>query len=522
MSAWALLARALVLPVAAAAALVVSVKDHVANEVLENYASVDLDWWGANGTPEAGSGGGWAGCNALDLDLSNPMLNSAVRAFGQHGGFLRVGGSLDNSVRYEMGGLSHEECTAPVPFRNRSIVRCLNASRWDALYDFANSAGLGIIWGLSFPHNSSAPALWNATNPEAFLRYSADTGKRIHGIELGEEMAPMPGTADFAGLLAAYRSLKSLKAAIWPDAALRPITLGPCVGMDDETPSLPSYTFLIQFVKDTLLAESGGPLLDAVCMHSYNNDGGNFWRKPGFLNQTLRQAEDILKLVKEARPLRTDWPADVWCGECGPVNDGGLANASNSFFGSFWYLDALGWLAAAGVKQFGRQSLVGSHYGLLRPGSFVPNPDFYVALAWKALMGKAALAVSGGNGEQLHVYAHCSRSATNGSVAVAFVNVGETAEHVELVLEGSSLLAINFWRYDFASGDAAHGIRSRDVRLNGRVLRPEGVNMPDVQAHGVWEGGTGGLVTVAPHSLGFLVFPDAAFQVCTKRTMRPL
>lgn len=504
----------------ARAALVVSINDHVTNQVLADYVSVDLDWWGADGTPEAGSGGDWAGCNALDLDLTNPMLNSAVRAFGQHGGLLRIGGSLDNSVRYEMGGLTHKECTSPVPFRNRSVVRCLNESRWDSLYHFATTAGLGMIWGLSFPYNSSAPGHWNATNPEAFLRYSAATGKRLYGIELGEEMAPMPGTANFTGLLAAYRSLKSLMRGVWPDAAHRPITLGPCVGMDDETPSLPSYAFLREFVEETLLAKPS-PLLDAVCMHSYNNDGGDFWRRPGFLNQTLRQANDMLQLVSHVTPAPAS--TDVWCGECGPCNNGGVANVTDTFFGSFWYLDALGRLASAGIKQFGRQSLVGSHYGMLQSGSFLPNPDFYIALAWKALMGTAALSVSGG-GSELHVYAHCLRGTTNGSVSVAFVNVGEMVEHVELTLEASrgatfkhgSPLA-SFWRYDFTPGDTARALRSQDVRLNGRVLSPNGVEMPDVQGLGVWESiEKGSIVTVAPHSLGFFVFPDAALEVCTK------
>ena len=37
------------------------------------------------------------------------LLRSATRALGRHGGLLRVGGSLDNNVKYQMGGMTAEE-----------------------------------------------------------------------------------------------------------------------------------------------------------------------------------------------------------------------------------------------------------------------------------------------------------------------------------------------------------------------------------------------------------------------------
>lgn len=59
----------------------------------------------------------------------------------------------------------------------------------------------------------------------------------------------------------------------------------------------------------------------------------------------------------------------LWCGECGPHNGGGLANVTDRVLSSFWYLDALAGLAKAGLQQFGRQALAGSHYGLLQVSS---------------------------------------------------------------------------------------------------------------------------------------------------------
>eukprot|EP01051_Picozoa_sp_SAG22_P013098 SAG22_NODE_1431_length_4441_cov_1.510134_3_plen_179_part_00 len=87
------------------------------------------------------------------------------------------------------------------------------------------------------------------------------------------------------------------------------------------------------FLKRTLAAGS----LDAVVMHSYNNDNdGNDWAGPGFLGQTLSQAETMLRETRKHSAT-----APLWCGECGPHNAGGLPNVTDTFMSSFWYADAL-------------------------------------------------------------------------------------------------------------------------------------------------------------------------------------
>merc|ERR1719469_1637980 len=115
-------------------------------------------------------------------------------------------------------------------------------------------------------------------------------------------------------------------------------------------------------------------------MHSYNNDGGDSWNRPGFLSQTLTQAQ---LMWQESRKYSADIP--LFCGECGPHNRGGIRNVTDRFISSFWYADALGGLARLGLKEFGRQALVGGNYAMLQMGSFEPNPDFYTAVLWKRL-----------------------------------------------------------------------------------------------------------------------------------------
>ena len=66
----------------------------------------------------------------------------------------------------------------------------------------------------------------------------------------------------------------------WPQGK-PPLILGPCVGMHNEEPGL-GFAFTRAFLKRTL----GAGTLDAVVMHSYNNDGGDDWERPGFLVST--------------------------------------------------------------------------------------------------------------------------------------------------------------------------------------------------------------------------------------------
>merc|ERR1712130_197561 len=115
--------------------------------------------------------------------------------------------------------------------------------------------------------------------------------------------------------------------------------------------------------------------------HSYNNDGGNNWKRPGLLKQTLVQAQDMLDMTREW--TKEGLEPTLWCGECGPHNGGGVKNVTDRVMSSFWYVDALGGLARLGLKQHGRQALVGSHYGLVRDFSYEPNPDYFALLAWK-------------------------------------------------------------------------------------------------------------------------------------------
>jgi heparanase 1 len=335
---------------------------------------------------------------ALWLDLKDPLLGSAVSSMSP--GFLRIGGSLDNVVKYLVGPMTQAQCNAPVYDKEQLWYNlCMNMSRWDDLQQFVRQSGLELIFGLSYL-STGLDKRWSSSNVLDLLNYTATRSKKpsvLYAVELGEEMAPSPDSAAFNNLIGAYSQLRKTITKLWPDLSARPKILGPCVGMSNEEPG-PGFAFTRAFLNRTL---SDG-LLDAVVMHSYNNDGGDNWERPGFLSQTASQA---VTMLSETRLHSAT--AGLWCGECGPHNHGGLENVTDRFVSSFWYADALGGLARAGLVQFGRQALIGGNYGLLRTipktstkgasakGSsrFLPNPDYYTAVLWKRLMGQEVLKV---------------------------------------------------------------------------------------------------------------------------------
>lgn len=65
--------------------------------------------------------------------------------------------------------------------------------------------------------------------------------------------------------------------------------------------------------------------------------------------------------------------------ETGSAFGGGAPGLSNSFAGSFLWLDKLGVAARDGVSVVARQSLYGGHYAML-DSNYNPNPVSYFIL----------------------------------------------------------------------------------------------------------------------------------------------
>lgn len=157
--------------------------------------------------------------------------------------------------------------------------------------------------------------------------------------------------------------------------------------------------------------------------------------------------------------------------EIGPHNGGAPPCNSSferwaNFADIFWYADAMAAHAAAGVKVFNRQDLVGAvrpteyllqpahrfnlrkcychnfgrangqDYGLLDCATHMPTPDYFLALLWGRLMGNKVLTVARGGNATIRSYAHCDPQGLGGAT-VLIVNIG--MEDAQIAVTGLRL-----------------------------------------------------------------------------------
>lgn len=502
------LAGALFASVASASPAIISVFINTSSPVTvlpSTYLGFTLDWW-----PPSQEDFGTS--TILRIDFENPRLRGLSRALGAS--TLRVGGSLDNIVQYLVSPSDTAWCNRSQTFRGQSYQLCLTLERWSAVLEFASTAlapGSDLVFGLQLDLSENEGA-WNSTSVLAFLNATAAMGPAasVAAFEVGEETTPTPGTPQFDSYIGAYRGIRNATLLMWPDASSRPALRGPCEGM---TSNVAPFSWMSAFLEAALPAH-GDPstrLVDALVMHSYNNDGGDNWAVPGFLNQTGLQAAGLRSLLTHATA-----PAfPLICGECGPHNGGGLPNITDTVQSSFWYQDALHGLPLLGASEFARQTLAGASYALLTNDVFEPNPDYFVALAYAQLAGPRVLDVTAGPvsyASSIHVYAHCTPPSPSGvwpsgAVALAWVNIDDS-QAFTLDIQGD-LGGIGRLEFHFAAqgGD----VRSRTLELNGVPLIVTGDEPPPLVPQAV----NGSIPLVAlPLTFGYAVFPDTAAIAC--------
>lgn len=188
-------------------------------------------------------------------------------------------------------------------------------------------------------------------------------------------------------------------------------------------------------------------------------------------------------------------------------------------------MDTLGSLARLNHHVLARQTLVGGKYELLQCTTTTPNcefepqPDFWVALLWKRLMGTSVLAAPRVDSKQperfpwkaaLRCHAHytTTNSSKDGSVTLAFSNMSPSLSfsvpippqlgrtRVEYILQGHK-----------------DGMHSNKLELNGSVLHVgNSVEVPALNGRRVVNGNIAMLLQ--PGTLGFLVFPHANAVAC--------
>ncbi|GLT43663.1 hypothetical protein SLA2020_175990 [Shorea laevis] len=369
----------------------------------ENFICATLDWW----PPEKCDHGtcSWGKASLLKLDLQNPILLNAVKAFSPLK--IRLGGTLQDRVIYETKG-DGKPCTPFVKNHSEFLgfsQGCLPMSRWDELNVFFRKAGALVVFGLNALNGRNidsygrAVGAWNCSNAESLLRYTVNNGYKIHGWELGNELC---GSNKIGAIIAEdqyasdVETLQNLVQKIYKGFEVKPLVIAPGGFLDTN--------WFTKFIKKAPTS------LQAVTQHIYNLGGAddkNLTSKILDPNYLKGGSKNFIRLQQILKNSGTS--AVAWVGEAGGVHSSGQNLVSNAFVNGFWYLDQLGMAASYDTKTYCRQTLIGGNYGLLNTETFVPNPDYYSALLWHRLMGSKALFTNSTGASNIRAYAHCSK-----------------------------------------------------------------------------------------------------------------
>ena len=168
--------------------------------------------------------------------------------------------------------------------------------------------------------------------------------------------------------------------------------------------------------------------------------------------------------------------------------------------------------------MFQRQVLVNTkgYPMILQQGqSYLPLPDYWIALLHKRLMGQRVLRVSS-SAQSLRAYAHCAApSVCDGCLALALINIGEKTAHVQppsLGGEEQASAAVQTWVLTAGAKlpSAPNPLQSREALLNGAPLKlPAQGGLPAMPG-----ASSQGAVAMPPTSYGFAVYPQLKPAAC--------
>ncbi|XP_064958196.1 heparanase-like protein 1 [Musa acuminata AAA Group] len=480
----------------------------------DNFVCATMDWW----PPDKCNYGmcPWGNASILNLDLNNPILVNALKAFGSLR--IRIGGSLQDQVLYKVGDGAH--ACADFKIDKNGLFGftegCLPMQRWDELNKLFNSTGSIISFGLNAlagrsKSNSSGnlyEGQWDPTNARDFIKYTLSKNYTIESWELGNELSG-------SGVAASVEAVQYGK-----DMIVLKNVINDLYGQSKRHPKLlaPGGFFDKKWFAD-MLQTSGPGVIDAATHHIYNLGPGNdkdLIRKiqdPFYLDQVAQTFNDALITVGEFGP----W-SSPWIGESGGAYNSGGKNVSNAFVDGFWYLDQLGMASTYDHKVYCRQSLIGGNYCLLDTTTFVPNPDFYGALLWHQLMGPGVLHTTSDGSPYLRAYAHCSKKKSG--VTLLLINLSNSTAFDVVVTSD-----LNLYRPRSGNEQGQHGereeyhltaqggdLRSSEMLLNGKLLKlTPSFEIPHMEPSIV---SAGAPLTIAPLSIAFVRFKDFQAPAC--------
>lgn len=421
------------------------------------------------------------------IDLANARLRLLAAALSP--AYLRVSGTWANATFFA------ETPGEPPPGFNSLLSR----AQWRGVVEFARAADAEIVTSFAInPGSRDANGVWKPDQAQQLIDATHALGGRIAAAEFMNEptLAASNGAPAGYDAIAYGRDFKVFRD--WMRrAAPETLILGPGSVGDAPSPSGSGIT-----TRDLLAAS--GPGIDRFSYHHYNTIsprcGGHDDPAQALSEDWLARTDATLRTYQALRDA-FEPGKPIWLTETADAACGG-SRWDQTFLDTFRYLDQLGRLARAGVQVVMHNTLAASDYGLLDEATFRPRPSYWAALLWRRLMGTIVLDAGKAAPRDLHLYAHC-HPAMAGAVSLLAINTSRRKSHA-LTLSASAE------RYTLHAAQ----LQGTIVQLNGkRLALTADDRLPRLEAR-VTPAGT---VRLAPATITFLVFPNAANPACLSR-----
>lgn len=467
--------------------VVATVDERFVSFAVDTSQAVGGNFWAPNGFTEP----------VPPYDFSRKQLRTLAGALSP--AILRIGGSEADMVFYDLSDTPRADAPSPYKF-------VFTRKMADDICDFASELNLDILFTLNAgPGPRDEAGKWTDGQARPLIQYMQSRDCPVIVWELGNEIngfQAIHGT-DFRVTGEQYAEDMAVARRMVDDISPNIKLAGPSSAFwpfwGELAPVYPSFM------------AAGADSLDLITWHYYpqqsvrcpvQSQPGNPWTllDPANLDEIQVWADEVESLRDDHAP-----DLDVWLGETGHAQCGGIQDLSDRYVTGFWWLDQLGLMARRGQPVVIRQTLSGGDYQLVDEATLSPRPDYWGSLLWRRLMGTRVLNAS--TDETLvRVYAHCARDVPGG-LALAVINLADTA------------LALDFG--NFGKGERiryalqAEALDSQQITLNGRVLDLDEGSLPplegvsaqtrDADASRAWFPGL---------SYGFFLLPQAGIEAC--------
>ncbi|XP_046326167.1 hyaluronoglucuronidase-like isoform X2 [Haliotis rufescens] len=423
------------------------------------------------------------------FDFRNGRMLNLAKGIGPS--FLRIGGTACDSLTFDPNRLGKKHVSKLVrpPFTTNFTM---TAEDWDNFNMFVKKVGWKMIFGINAKKRDGAE--WDPLNALVLLKYTADKGYPIYGFELGNEPDIFPKSVspeqlgdDFAVL---QRELESL-----------PFGKSLIIG--------PDTTGVGQYVDDFLKGDGGG-VINAATVHHYYFDGRHsvlsMFMDTSIMDSLKSKIESFLSMGNARIPGKP-----VWLGETSSAYNTGTPGISNSYVAGFLWMDKLGLSAKMGVKAVLRQDFYGGNYSLVQQNTFYPNPDYWLTVLYKRLVGSHVFNLTSTADKSVRVYAHCAKQTSvykygAGSVVVYAMNL-HTSDVTLTVPQFAGQTRDVYWLTS-----PNNNLTATTVDLNGAPINLVNDDLPPLTPSKLSTD-----VTMPPTSFGFLVFPEAGVSACTSK-----